>query len=146
MEVILRQNVKGLGKTGNRVKVADGYARNFLIPKGLAVPANEQMVIALKNEKSQEILKKDREIKKARELSELLSKTTITINKQATDGDKLFGSVTVSDILKCLEDQGIALEKRQILLPEPIKTLGLHPIKIKLASDIESVLKIWVEK
>ena len=146
MEVILKQNVKNLGKVGDRVKVANGYARNYLIPRGLAIEASKQNIKKFEMEQRLDEIRKNRDLIKAKELAERIKKISCTIVKQVSEGDKLFGSVTVQDILKGLENEGIHLDKKQIILEEPIKTLVIYPVKIKLTPEIESVLKVWVVK
>ncbi len=144
MELLLKANVRGLGKEGQKVVVNDGYARNFLIPKGLAVPATETHLQQRQREtQKQENLKK-RKLKDASELAAALRNISCSIVRQAGENDKLYGSVTTQDIIKSLEEEGITLEKKQILLDEPIKKLGIYSVKVRLAQDIESVLKVWV--
>jgi large subunit ribosomal protein L9 len=146
MEVILCQNVKSLGKAGEKVKVTDGYARNFLFPKKLALPCSDKNFEKFRIQQEQEEAGKAREVRKAQELAQKIKKISCTIVKQVGEGEKLFGSVTVQDIVKSLSAEGIVLEKKQIILDDPIKTLGIYPVKIRLAPGIESVLKVWVVK
>lgn len=146
MEVILSQNVKSLGKAGDKIKVADGYARNFLFPKGLAVPLTDKNLEAIQQKKKAEESQKIRDQKKAQELAQHIKKISCTIVKQVTEGEKLFGSVTSLDIVKNLASEGIHLDKKQVIIDEPIKSLGIYPVKIKLAPGIETVLKVWVVK
>ncbi len=146
MELILRKDVQDLGKVGDRVKVAKGFARNYLIPQGLAVLASEKMVMAIQREQVLEESRKARDIQKAKDLAKTLRKISCTIVKQVSEGDRLFGSVTPLDIVKSLESEGVHLDKKQIILDEPIKTLGIYPVKVKLTSEIESVLKVWIVK
>lgn len=144
MELLLKANVKGLGKEGQKVSVNDGYARNFLIPKGLAVPATEIFLSQLNREtQKQETLKK-KKLQNDSELAAAIRNISCSIVRQAGENDKLYGSVTAQDILKSLEGEGISLEKKQIIFDEPIKKLGIYSIKVRLAPDIESVLKVWV--
>ncbi len=144
MELLLKANVKGLGKEGQKVVVNDGYARNFLIPKGLAVPATETHLQQRQRENQKQENIKQRKLKDASELAAALRNISCSIVRQAGENDKLYGSVTVQDIMKSLEEEGITLEKKQILLDEPIKKLGIYSVKVRLAQDIESVLKVWV--
>jgi large subunit ribosomal protein L9 len=146
MEVILYQSVKSLGKAGDKIKVADGYARNFLFPKGLAAPLTDKSVEMVQRHKESEELQKTRELKKAQELALRIKKTSCTIVKQVSEGERLFGSVSVQDILKSLSAEGIELDKKHIILEDPIKTLGIYPVKVRLAPGIESTLKVWVVK
>jgi len=144
VELLLKANVKGLGKEGQKVVVNDGYARNFLIPKGLAVPATETHLQQRQRENQKQENIKQRKLKDASELAAALRNISCSIVRQAGENDKLYGSVTVQDIMKSLEEEGITLEKKQILLDEPIKKLGIYSVKVRLAQDIESVLKVWV--
>ncbi len=146
MKVILTQAVKNLGKKGEIVNVADGYARNFLIPRDLAAEASAANIKKLEEK---DRLQKKREVQtelRKWELAKKIKKISCTIVKQVSEGDKLFGSVTAQDIVKCLEGEGIEIEKKQVLLDEPIKALGIYPVKIKLSPEIETVLKVWVVK
>ncbi|MBN1552152.1 50S ribosomal protein L9 [bacterium] len=146
MKVILRQAVDNLGKAGDCVKVANGFARNFLIPKGFAYEESDANVKLLKKERELAEIRKNKDLIKAQDLAKHLRKMSCTIVKQVSEGDRLFGSVTQQDIVKALENEGIKLDKKQIILDEPIKSLGIYPVKIKLATEIDSVLKVWVVK
>lgn len=146
MEVILKKQVKGLGKPGELVKVSDGYARNFLLPKKLAVPATVDNRKAIENRAKDEAKKKERQHRKRQELVERIENLTCSIQKQVSEDNRIFGSVSQVDVLKCLKENDIDLEKKQILLDKPIKSLGVHPVKIRLGKGLEAVLKIWIEK
>ena len=144
MEIILRKAMPKLGKPGEKVKVADGYARNYLIPQGFAFHATPSNMKKLQLDNVLEEKRKIKRAEKAKELAHRIKKMSCTIVKQVSEGEKLFGSVTTQDIVKGLEAEGISLEKKQVLLEQPIKTLGIYPVRIKLTSDIETVLKVWV--
>lgn len=144
MEVILRTDIPKLGKAGDIVKVKDGFARNYLIPKGFAIPANQKNIKALENQRRVILAKAERERKKAQSLAEKLETITLTIYRKIIEEDRIYGSVNVGDILNLLKEQGIELDKKQILLEEPIKTLGKFEIPIKLASDIVVNVKLEV--
>ncbi|GAI87040.1 unnamed protein product, partial [marine sediment metagenome] len=124
MKVILKENVESLGTTGDTLKVADGYARNFLIPRGLAIEASNKNIKTLEHEKRLIAQKREREKKKAESLLEKFLNITCTIPKRIGEQDKLFGSVTTKDIEKSLREQGIEVEKKNIIIEEPIKSLG----------------------
>jgi large subunit ribosomal protein L9 len=146
MKVILKQTVKGVGNPGDVVKVSGGFARNYLLPKKLAVESTPQNL-----KKHQELLEKKSAktslmSAKRQELAEYIQKMTCTIRKQASEEDKLFGSVSNVDILNCLKDEGISLEKKQIIIEQPIKTLGEHAATISLGHGVHAELKIIVEK
>jgi large subunit ribosomal protein L9 len=144
MQVILKENVKDLGHIGDVVSVKDGYARNFLIPKGLAVEANPKNIKALEHEKRKihELAKKAKA--SAEELSVRVSGTTITIKAKAGEDDKLFGSVTAMDIADALKKEGMDIDKKKIMLDEPIKRLGSYTVNVKIHSDVTAQLNVQV--
>ncbi len=143
MEVILRQDVPKLGKAGDVVKVKDGFARNYLIPKGLAILANQKNIKALEKQRKIILAKAERERKKAQSLAEKLSGLTLTFYRKVIEGDRIYGSITSQDIVKALAEQGITLEKRQVLLEEGIKKIGTFEVPLRISSEIE--VKITVE-
>jgi large subunit ribosomal protein L9 len=144
MKVILKENVESMGKVGDIVKVADGFARNFLIPKGLAMEASTKNVNVLEHEKKRILQKAEKERKIAKGMAEKISAVTCTIARRVGEQEKLFGSVGVKDIEKALEEHGITLEKKTILLPEPIKALGEFTVAIKLSGGVTAELKVVV--
>ena len=146
MKVILREDVDALGNAGDIVKVAAGYARNYLIPQKLAVIATENNLKSLNHEKrilAHRITKAKREAEK---LAEKLNTLSCTIAKQAGEGDKLFGSVTSMDIEESLKNEGFQIDRKKITLNEPIKHLGIYTVDIKLHPEVIAKLKIWVVK
>lgn len=144
MKVILKEEVKQLGDMGQVVNVSNGYARNYLIPRGLAVEANEKNIKSLEHEKKviQEKLRKIRNT--AQELSNKIANMSIIIKAKSGEEGKLFGSVTSMDIAEQLKNEGFEIDKKKILLEEPIKRLGKYTVTIKLHSDILSQLNIEV--
>ena len=144
MKVILKENVDSLGKAGEIIKVADGYARNYLIPKGLAVEASSWSMKALEHEKSRIMKKVETERKKAEAMVEKMRGVTCTISRRVGEQDKLFGSVTTKDIESSLTAQGIEIERKMIILEEPIKSLGEFPVKIKLQPGITAEITVTV--
>jgi len=146
MKVILKQNVPSLGKAGTLVKVNDGYARNFLIPKGLATEADEKNVKLFEHEKSNIMRKAEKEHKSAQELAAVLSKVNITIARKIGDQDKLFGSVSVKDIEAALKEKGYDIDRKMIVHEhgEHIKSMGEYDVKIKLAPHVEANIKLNV--
>jgi large subunit ribosomal protein L9 len=144
MQVILKENVKDLGHIGDVVNVKDGYARNFLIPKGFAIEANPKNIKAMEHEKRkiQELAKKAKA--SAEELSAKVSGTTITIKAKSGEEDKLFGSVTAMDIADALKKEGIDIDKKKIMLDEPIKRLGSYTVNVKIHPDVTAQLNISV--
>ncbi len=144
MKVILNEKVEGLGNAGEIKVVKDGYARNYLLPKKLAMEANEQNIKALENIKIQENKKKERLRNRALNLKKRLEKTKLTIARQQGEGNKLYGSVNTSDIAEALLAHDIKISKNQIMLSEPIKATGIYNLRVKLYDDIEGKLQVWV--
>ena len=144
MKVILRQNVQSLGKAGEMIKVADGYARNFLIPRGLAAEANTRNVKAFEHERERIIHQAEKIQSQAEEIAARLSGTAITIARRVGEQEKLFGSVGVKDIGDALTSQGFEIDKRDIILDEPIKALGEYPVRIKLSAGVTAEIKVVV--
>lgn len=144
MQVILKEEVSALGKAGEVVKVADGYGRNYLIPQGLAAEVNSRNIRMIEQQKKQILLKTEREKKKAEGFASQLSAVVCTIARKVGEQDKLFGSVNAKDIEECISAQGIAIDRRNIVLDEPIKTLGEFPVKVKLNAGVSAEIKVVV--
>lgn len=145
MKVILLENVKGLGKKGELVKAKDGYARNFLLPKGKAKEATQGNVKELKERKKAKKIKKEEELEEAKELAEKISSLTVKIKSKSGEGGKLFGSVTTKDIATKLKKQhNIKIDKRKIVLDDNIKSLGARFVKVKVYPDVIAKLKVEV--
>ncbi len=144
MEIILQQDVPNLGVTGDIVKVRDGYARNYLLPRGLAVEANRRNMRVLEHQKRMAATKREREQRQAQALSERLAAVTVVIEARAGEEDRLFGSVTNLDIEKALNAQGIAVDRRNIILPEPIKQLGTYTVLVHLSGGIRGHVTVQV--
>ena len=146
MRVILREDLENLGQAGEVVTVRDGYGRNFLLPRGLAAPATEKDVVKLEHERR---VISARNTKIAKDLAvqvEQLSKVSVSLARQVGEGDKLYGSVTNRDIADALKEQGVTVDSKKIHLPEPIKTLGMTEVQIKLGKDAVATVKVWVVK
>lgn len=146
MRIILRTDISKLGKSGDILEVKDGYARNFLIPKGLALEATSTNLKKIKEEQKQKALKFQREKKRAEQQASELSKQSLTIPVEVKEKDQLYGSITSSEIAKALEEQNIQIEKKNILLENPIKTLGIYEVPIRLHPEIITKIRIWVVK
>jgi large subunit ribosomal protein L9 len=144
MKVILKQNVPSLGKAGDLIKVHDGYARNLLIPKGLAIEANEKNIKTLDHDKKNILQKTQKQHKTAEDLAIALSNITLTMSRKVGDQDKIFGSVTTKDIEAALKDKGYEIDRKMIIHDEQIKSLGEFKIKIKLISSVDAELKLIV--
>jgi large subunit ribosomal protein L9 len=144
MKVILKKSMNNLGLSGDVVKVAEGYARNYLIPKGIAIRANEKNLKELEHYKKIIQNNLEKEKKEAQNLADKLSNHSCTIAKKVGEEEKLFGSVTTADIEEALNKDGFNVSKKDIVIPEPIKTLGVYTIKVKVYPEIEADLKTWV--
>ena len=146
MIVILNKDVKGTGKAGDVVKVSDGYARNMLIPKGLATETTQGNIRHLEKQKAIAAEKKAEEKAAAKKQAEKIGKLTVTIKTKAGDGGKIFGSITSKDIAEGLKSQhGIEVDKKKIQLSSPIKQTGEMSVDIKLYSEVSAELKVKVE-
>ena len=146
MNIILTEDVAHRGSAGDMLKVKDGYARNYLIPKGMAILATTENVKHLEHQKRQ-IQSKLNKLKKASEsVAQQIESISCTIARAAGEEDKLFGSVTSADIYTSLKNEGIDVDKKKILLDEPIKSLGIFTVPIKIHSDVIANLKVWVVK
>jgi large subunit ribosomal protein L9 len=146
MDIILREDFESLGQAGEVVSVKDGYARNFLIPKGIAYLANEANKKRYENDVKQQAWRVNRDKKIAEELAVKLENVSCTISVQVGEEDKMFGSVTSQNIAEVLASQGFEVDKRKILLEDPIKSLGIYSVPIKLHSEVEATVKVWVVK
>ncbi|MDR3626929.1 MAG: 50S ribosomal protein L9 [Ignavibacteriaceae bacterium] len=144
MKVILRQNYESLGQVGDLVEVKEGFARNFLIPRKIAYTALKGNVLALEEEKKNLAKKKQQEIHAAETLASEIEKVSVTIPVQVGEEDKIFGSVTTQMIADALKEKGYDIDKRKIEIEEPIKSLGIYGISIKLHPSVTSNIKVWV--
>ena len=146
MEVILREDVDKLGTRGQLVKVASGYARNFLLPKRLAVAATESNKKIVEQERQAHLRREAKLVADAQDLSKLMENVSITISQKAGENDQLFGSVTSKDITEALEKQGYTIDRRKIVLEEPIKTLGDFKVPLRLHRDVSVEIAVHVVK
>jgi large subunit ribosomal protein L9 len=146
MEVILREDVEKLGARGSVVKVATGYARNFLLPKKLAVAATESNKKIVEQEREAFLRREAKAKADAEDLGKLMGNLTLTFKHKAGENDHLFGSVTAKDIAEALEKQNFHIERRKVLLEEPIKTLGEHPVQLRLHKEVLTPITVLVEK
>ncbi|MDD3249599.1 MAG: 50S ribosomal protein L9 [Smithella sp.] len=144
MKVILIQNVPSLGKAGDLVKVSDGHARNLLIPKGLAVEADNKNIKAFEQTKKNILQKVQKEMADAQDLSTRLSRVTLTLSRKVGDQHKIFGSVTSKDIEAALGEKGFAIGRKMIVHDEPIKSLGEFKVRIKLHPGVETEINVNV--
>ena len=146
MEVILKQDVNKLGKAGTVIKVKEGFARNFLIPNKLAIALNQSNLRMLEQEKQSKTLQLEKIKKECIELKEKLAGISITIPALIQEEDKLYGSVTSQDIAEALKDEGFDIDKNIIALEEPIKSLGIYEVCVKLHPEILAKIKVWIVK
>ena len=144
MKVILKDDVKNVGNMGDIVKVADGYARNYLVPRGLAVEASTKNIKSIEHEK-RNIQEKVKKIKSsAQDLSDRISKVTLVMKANAGEEGKLFGSITTMDIAEALKNEGFEIDKKKISLDEPIKRLGEHTVSVKIHPEITTNVTVQV--
>jgi|SRR6185312_1501345 len=146
MEIILREDIDKLGTRGDVVKVAPGYARNFLLPKKLAVPATDANKKIVEQERQAHLRKEARQVGEAQELARLVGSVTVTIARKAGENDQLFGSVTAADISDALAAQHYNVERRKIHLEEPIRTLGEHKITVRLHREVSTEIAVNVTR
>jgi len=145
VQLILRDDVPNLGKIGDVVRVKPGYARNFLLPRGLAVEANPKNLRVLEHQKRVIAAKADREHKSAEAAAKRLDGLQITIRARAGEEGRLFGSVTNMDVERLLADKGVSVERRRIVLDEPIKQLGTYPITVQVGRAVRATVQLTVE-
>ena len=146
MEVILREDVDKLGSRGQLVRVANGYARNFLLPKRLAVAATEANKKIVEQERQAALRRDAKEVADASELAKMMANVSVSIAQKAGENDQLFGSVTAKDIAEALEKQNYTIDRRKIQLHEPIKTLGEHKVPIRLHREVTADITVNVVK
>lgn len=146
MKVILQNDVRDLGKVGDIVNVANGYARNYLFPKQLAAPATEKRVKQVEHFQRVAEAKKAKVLAAKKQMIQEISGLTLSFVKAAGDEDKLFGSVTTSEIAEALRAKGFEVDKRDLILEEPIKVLGQHKLVYRIGEGLQAEIKISVEK
>ncbi|ABC79893.1 50S ribosomal protein L9 [Anaeromyxobacter dehalogenans] len=145
MKLILREDVENLGKGGDLVDVKPGYGRNYLLPRGLAVSANPKNVKELEHQKAVAAAKAAKLKASAQAVAKRLSETPVTLKRKVGEQDKLYGSVTALDVAEALAARGVQLDRRSIVLDEPIKTLGEFEVPVKLHSEVAGKVKVTVE-
>ena len=146
MKVVLREEVKGVGVKGDLVEVARGYARNYLLPKKLALPPEGVNLEAMKRSQRRALEKKEKEKKDLEVLAEKIKKVSLTISMKAGEDDKLYGAVNAEHLVEALKREGIEIDKKKIALEEPLKLLGVYNVPLKLSAEISVPLKVWVVK
>lgn len=146
MKVILTENIDAIGQIGDVVNVAPGYARNFLLPKGLAMEATGKNIRELEHQKRVLALKREKVRQEMLSIAEKLNKATVSMRRKVAEDEKLYGSVSTTDIAKSLEDQGFEVEKKNITLDQPIKQLGEFTVPIRVGSQITANVRVVIEK
>ena len=144
MEIILQEDVPHLGQIGDIVKVRDGFGRNYLLPRGIAVLADKRNLRALEHQKRLAATKKERAQKTAQSLADKIAGITLVIPARVGEEDRLFGSVTNLDIEKALQTQGLTIDRRRIVLNEPLKQLGTYTVPIHLSTDVHTNVTVQV--
>ena len=144
MRVILREDVPKLGKTGDMVKVSDGFGRNYLLPRRLAVQATEGNMRQIEHERRLALTRRDKLVKEAGTLREKLEGISVTVSKRVGEGERLFGSVTAHDIELALAEEGHKVDRKRIRIDDPIRSLGVYPVKVALHAGTDATIKVWV--
>lgn len=146
MKVILLQDIDRLGKSGDVVTVKEGFARNFLLPQNKAKIATDGNMKALEVLKKKEAAEVAKQVEAARALANRISNLSLTISVQAGDEEKLFGSVTGDTVADALKDEGITIDKKDVLIEEPIKKLGVYQVAVKVHPEVKASLRLWIVK
>jgi large subunit ribosomal protein L9 len=146
MRIILTENISSLGEIGQVVNVAPGYARNYLLPQGLALEATGKNVRELEHRKRILAQKREKVRQEMLSAAEKLNRVTIVLNRKVAEDDKLYGSVNAGDIAKHLEDQGFDVPRKNILLDQPVKQLGEFSIAVRIGSDVEAKIKLVIQR
>ncbi len=144
MKLILNNDVDNLGRVGDLVSVRDGYARNFLLPRGLAVMANERNKAALESHMKRLEKTRAASLAAAKAIATQIEKTSVTIAKQVGEDEKIFGTVTTSELEELLVAEGLKISKKDIVINEDIKKIGLYSAQVKVHPDVSAKFKIWV--
>ena len=146
-KVILKSDIEKLGKAGEVIKVKDGYARNFLIPQGFVLEVTPANLRSLEQEKKQKQLQQEKVKKEAEGLAGQLSGMSCTVTAEASDDDKLYGSVTAADIARAIEiEKNIKIDKKSVLLEEPIQALGIFEVSVKFHPEVTTKVRVWVTR
>ncbi len=146
LQVVLQSNVDKVGESGELVKVRPGFARNYLIPRGLAVPATAAAVNRIAHEKSVAVAKADRTKKELSGVAEQINALKLTLTRSVGEDDKLFGSVTSKEIENAAKAAGVTIDRKKMQLAEPLKALGSYEIPVRLMADVVATLKVEVVK
>ena len=146
MQIVLKEDIDKLGRRGEVVKVANGYARNYLLPLGKALPATPGNLKVIEREKRRYVVRQTKEKEENETLSRRIQALSLTLVRKVGESDVLYGSVTSGDIAEALAKEGVVVDKRRIQLAEPIKSLGIYTIPIRLHPEVTTEVKVWVVK
>ena len=146
MNIILMENVEKLGQVGDVVKVKNGYARNYLLPRQLGVPATAGNVKRIEKEKAKRLAIYEAEKKEAEKAAEALSKVSLTVAVEVNDQEKLYGAISESDIVEAFEAAGQKIDKKSLVLEKPVDDLGIFEIGVKLHPQVVAKIRLWVTK
>lgn len=146
MKVILGQDVRKLGHVGDVVKVKDGYARNFLLPRKVAFLATPENISKIEREKAKRIAEHEKTRQEAQVLADKLAKVSCTVTVEVNDLERLYGSVTEAEIIRALHEEGYDIDKKAIVLEKPIEELGIFEVGVKLHPDVIAKVRLWVAK
>lgn len=146
MKIILTENIASLGEIGQIVNVAPGYARNYLLPRGLALKASGENVRELEHRKRILAAKREKVRQEMLSAAEKLNQVSIQLHRKVAEDDKLYGSVSVVDIANALEEQGFEVDRKNIILEQPIKQLGAYSVPIRMGSDVNANIQLLIEK
>jgi large subunit ribosomal protein L9 len=146
MQIVLKEDIEKLGHRGEIVKVADGYARNYLLPLGKALPATPGNLKVIEREKRRYVVRLTKEKEENETLAGRIQALSLTLVRKVGESDVLYGSVTSGDIAEALSKEGVVVDKRRIQLPEPIKSLGIYTIPVRLHPEVTAEVKVWVVK
>ena len=146
MKVILSQDIQGLGKANDTLEVKDGYARNFLIPKGFALFATEKNLKQLSETEKRKSQQLEKEKRQAEDLANKLNNLSVNVTVTTNEEDKLYGSVADIDIASALRQEGFDIDKNKIILTESIKNLGIYDVAIRLHPQVQAKIKVWIVK
>lgn len=144
MELLLKQNVEHLGRVGELVKVKTGYARNYLLPRGLAVMITKSNVAEIERARARALVEEQDRIQGLRDLATKLTEASVTIEGRANAEGHLFGSVTAANIASALREKGIVVDDKQVRLEQPLKEIGVFDVAVHLHAEVEATVKVWV--
>jgi len=146
MQIVLKEDIDKLGRRGEVIKVADGYARNYLLPLGKALPATAGNLKVIEREKRRYMVRLSKEKEENEALSRKIQALSLTLVRKVGENDVLYGSVTSGDIAEALSQEGVGVDKRRIQLQDPIKSLGIYNVPIRLHPEVTTEVKVWVVK